>query len=144
MIRMLFPEGPEQIARRRIRQRTTRLQIRQYHFLPGIQDLGRLRHEMNPRKHDQVSRRLLRLLSQPKTIADIVSHILDIRLLIIMCEHNRIFFPLQPFYFQEKVELRRNRDIQEPFFMKYLVFISAIVLIITILFNKELLLLSAV
>lgn len=84
MIGMGRLELGKRLRRTAIRQGTACFQIRQQHQLIGIQNLSRLRHEVNTSKHDHIRIRGCRLLRQTQGIPQIVGHILNISLLIVM------------------------------------------------------------
>ena len=68
---------------------------------------------MHAGENDQIRRCLLSLLRESQAIPNIIRHVLDIRLLVIVREDNRILLSFQFFDLQEKVKLRRNGNIQK-------------------------------
>src|SRR5215217_1132318 len=90
MPRALLYKASESLRRTAIGQRAPSIQIRQHDRLLGVQNLGRLRHKMDPAEYDHVRVRPLRLPRQPQRIPDKVRKILYLRLLIIVRQNYRV------------------------------------------------------
>ena len=65
------------------------------------------------RQNNHIGIRFCLLLRQSKTIPDIVSHILYIRLLVVMCQQYGILFLLQPLDSRKQIKWRINVDIEK-------------------------------
>src|SRR5688500_4915597 len=103
MVRILFPELPEQFRWSRICKGATCIQIRQQDFLLRIQDLGCFSHKMYARKYDHRSPRLFSLLRQTQTVTNIISYILDIGLLVVMGQYHSVLFLFQSFDLMKQI-----------------------------------------
>ena len=78
--------------------------------------------------------------AKPKAVADIISHILDIRLLVIMRQHNSILFFFQQFNFMKQISEASMSISKKPFsnnFSIHLMLISAIIYVLKYLFIKK-------
>ena len=71
---------------------------------------------MNAGKHDHIRIRLFCLLSKPKTVADIIRHVLYIRLLVVVGQQNGIFFFFQFFDLRKQVKGGIKFYIKKPCF----------------------------
>ena len=82
--------------------------------LGGIQDLGRLRHEVHPAEDDDVGRGLGRLLGQAQGIAYEIGHILNLRHLVVVGQDHRVVPALQLQDLPGKgIELRRRHRLAD-------------------------------
>ncbi len=88
-------ESPELLNRRRICQGTAGFQVGQEYFFGWIHNLGGLSHKVYAGKHNDIGIGLSSFLGKAQAIADIIGHILNIRLLVIVRQQNRIFFFFQ-------------------------------------------------
>ena len=70
-------------------------------------------------KNNHVSICFCSLLRQSKTIANKICNILYIRLLVIMRQHNGIFFFFQSFNFMKQIKRRININIQKTFYLNF-------------------------
>src|ERR1039458_4427735 len=99
MAGMLILKRFKQRWRATITKRTTGFKIRKNDFLFRIQYFSRLGHKMNAREYYHIRACTFRLSRQTQAVANEISDILDIRLLVIMRQYNRILFLLQFIYF---------------------------------------------
>ncbi len=102
LVSVILQKGRQFLRRTRFRQRTSRLQVGQNDALRRIDDLGRLGHEMNAAKQNDVRIRFRRLITQAQRVADKIGHVLEFRDLVVVGQDNCVSLALQlPQIFRE-------------------------------------------
>ncbi len=104
MIRMRLPEGLELAGRATVLKGAARVHVRQDHGLVRREDLRGLRHEAHAAKGDHLRVRLRRLARELERIAHEVRQILNLRLLIIMGEDDRVALLAQSIDLAEQID----------------------------------------
>ena len=100
----------ELLGRAGIGERAARFEVRQHHGLVGAEDLGRLRHEVDAEEEDHVLvLGLLRLLGQHEGVPKDVGDVLQVRLLVVVRQDDRVALVLEPLDLLEEVEGRVDR-----------------------------------
>ena len=88
-------EGGELLGRATVLQAAAGVQVGQNHRLLRRQDLGRLRHEAHPAECDDVGIGLRRAAREVEAVADEIGQILQLGLLVIMCQDDGIALTAQ-------------------------------------------------
>src|SRR5579864_4929127 len=92
---MLGDPGLEAVGRASARERATRLEVGDDHDAVRVQDFGGLSHEVHPGEADDVPGRFCRRLCELKRVADEVGDVLNLALLIVVGEKDRVAFLLE-------------------------------------------------
>jgi len=86
---LLEPAG-ELLRRAAVGQGTAGVQIGEQHLLVGVQDLGRLGHEVNAAEDDHLGLGGGRLLRELQRVAHEIRDVLDLRVLVVVGEDHRV------------------------------------------------------
>ena len=92
---MLRLEGGEGRGGRPVREAATGFQIREQDLARRVEDLRRLGHEVNAAEDDDLGLGACRLLGQGEAVADKIGHVLDLALLVVVREDDRVELLLQ-------------------------------------------------
>ena len=95
VVGVLGPELGEAIRGAGVRQGAASLQVRQQHGLLRAEDLGDLGHEVHPTEDDDVRIGGGRLPGEFQRVADEISDVLDLRLLVVVGQDHGIALPFQ-------------------------------------------------
>src|SRR5579859_214766 len=106
MIRARLAELAEFLGRAAVFERAAGGHVGQQHGLVRADDLGDLAHEADAAEHDDVGIGGRRLARQIQRIADEVSEILDLSVLIIVRENNRVAFFLETLNLSGQIKKR--------------------------------------
>ena len=99
---MLCDPGREAVGGASARERAARLEVGENDDALGVQNLGRLRHEVNAREANHVGLRFRGGLGELQGITDQIGDVLDIALLVVVRENDRValFFEALDLIFQ--------------------------------------------
>ena len=118
MVGMGLAERLELVGRAAVLEAAAGVHVGQDDDLFGRQDLRRLGHEAHAAEGDDVGVGRRGLARQIEAVADEIGEVLDLRLLVIMGEDDRVALLLQPRDLGEQVEalqaLRSGRSLRRP------------------------------
>ena len=87
--------GAEAIGRAAVGERAAGLHVGHHHDLVGVQDLRGLGHEVHAGEEDDVGVRLLGFLRELERVAEEVGDVLDVALLVVVGEQDRVALALE-------------------------------------------------